>query len=192
MNAGCCCSLCCWLPLLVAAVDCCCWLLLLIAVAGCCCWLLLLVAAVDCCCWLLLLIAVAGCCCSLLLLVAAVDCCCWLENLWIVPDANDLRLKFFCSRKSLWIYSGHRWKVFEYFLSVDERKMEESFASGKLVVDGSKWMNIMAVHWVFLLDFSKMAAVWARANRIVWWELESGKVGSVEFAAKTSFEIVLE
>ena len=40
-----------------------------------------------------------------------------------------------------------------------ERKMEESFASGKLVVDGSKRMNIMAVHWVFILDPSKMAAV---------------------------------
>ena len=28
--------------------------------------------------------------------------------------------------------------------------MEESFASGKLVVDGSKRMNIMAVHWVYI------------------------------------------
>ena len=37
--------------------------------------------------------------------------------------------------------------------------MEESFASGKLVVDSSKRMNIMAVHWVFILDTSKMAAV---------------------------------
>ena len=37
--------------------------------------------------------------------------------------------------------------------------MEESFASGKLVVDDGKRMNIMAVHWVFILDFSKMAAV---------------------------------
>ena len=24
-----------------------------------------------------------------------------------------------------------------------------------------------------------MAAGWARANRIIWWEMESGKVGSV-------------
>ena len=37
--------------------------------------------------------------------------------------------------------------------------MEESFASGKLVVDSSQRMNIMAVHWVFILDPSKMAAV---------------------------------
>ena len=37
--------------------------------------------------------------------------------------------------------------------------MEESFASGKLVVDSSKRMNIMAVHRVYIFDTSKMAAV---------------------------------
>ena len=37
--------------------------------------------------------------------------------------------------------------------------MEESFASGKLVVDGSQRMIIMAVRWVFILDIFKMAAV---------------------------------
>ena len=42
---------------------------------------------------------------------------------------------------------------------MDERKVEEGFASGKLVVDGSQRVNIMAVHWVFILDPSKMAAV---------------------------------
>ena len=38
----------------------------------------------------------------------------------------------------------------------------------------------MAVRRVFILDIFKMAAVWARANRIIWWEMESGKVEFVE------------
>ena len=142
--AGCCC----WLRLLVAAVDCCCWLLSLIAAAGCCCWLLLLVAAVDCCCWLLLLIAAAGCCCWLLLLVAVADCCCWLLLLiaqkvfeYFRNIVDHLRLRQFCRRKSLWIFSGCWWKVFEYFRvvgkkseffqNIDGREVEERFASGK-------------------------------------------------------------
>ena len=50
-------------------------------------------------------------------------------------------------------------KSLNIFQNIGERKVEESFASGKLVVDGSQRMNIMAVHWVFILDTSKMAAV---------------------------------
>ena len=154
--------------------------------AGCCCWLLLLVAAVDCCCWLLLLIVVAvDCCCWLLLLIAAVDYCCWLPKKSfeyfrnIVDDlrlrqvagekvfeyfriADDLRLRQICRRKSLWIFSGCWWfaaktnlqakkslnvfgllvkslwifsgcwwKVFEYFQNIDGTEVEERFASGK-------------------------------------------------------------
>ena len=70
--------------------------------------MLLLVAAVDCCCW---------------------DTACWPERLWIFPgywwfcgqdnfagekvfeyfqDIDDLRLRQFCRRKSLWIFSP-RW-----------------------------------------------------------------------------------
>ena len=94
---------CCWSLLLVAAVDCCCWLLLLIAVAGRCFWLLLLIAAVDCCCWLLLLIAAVGCCCWLLLLVAQ-KVFEYFRNI-----VEDLRLRQFCRRKSLWIFSGCWW-----------------------------------------------------------------------------------
>ena len=155
---------CCWWSfLLVAAANCCCWLLLMVAFAGCCCWLLLLIAAADCRCWLLLLIAAAG----------------GRKVFEYFRDIDDLRLRQFCRRKSLWIFSGCWWKVFEFFQNIDERKVEESFASGKLVVDSSKRMNIMAVHWVFILDIFKMAAVWARANRIIWWEMESGRVGSV-------------
>ena len=166
-KAGCCCS----------------WLLLTNAAFGCCCWLLLLVAAVDCCCWWLLLIAAGGCCCWLLLLVAQK-----VFEYFRVVDV--LRLRQFCRRKSLWIFSGCWcfavktnlqakkslnifgcwWKVVEYFRvvveeslnifqNIGERKVEESFASGKLVVDSSKRLNIMAVHWVFILDTSKMAAV---------------------------------
>ena len=157
-KVGCCCSWllfveCCgWLMLLITAVDCCCWLLLLVAAAGCCCWLLLLVAAAGCCCWLLPLVAAAGCCCWWLLLIAQ-KVFEYFQN-----TVDDLRLRQFCRRKSLWIFSGCCWRVFEYFQNMGERKVEESFASGKLVVDGSKWMNIMAVHWVFILDPSKMAA----------------------------------
>ena len=141
--AGCCCWLlllvatagcCCWLLLLVAAAGRCCWLLLLVAAAGCCCWLLLLVATAGCCCWLLLLVAAAGRCCWLLLLVAAVDCCCWLlaGNLWNFPGywcfaaktilqaKNSLNI-FGLLMKSLRIFSGCWWKVFEYFRIVDEK-----------------------------------------------------------------------
>ena len=134
--AGCCC----WLLLLVAAVDCCCWLLLLIVAAGCCCWLLLLVAAVDCCCWLLLLISAAGCWCWLLLLITVVDC--W-KSLGIFPEYSwwfaaktILQAKkslniFGLLMKSLRIFSGCWWKVFEYFQNIDGRKVEERFTSGK-------------------------------------------------------------
>ena len=208
---------CCWLLLLVAAVDCCCWLLLLMAAAGGCCWLLLLVAAVDGCCWLLLLVAAVDCCCWLLLLVAQkvfeyfrniVDYLrlrqiCRRKSLWIISGCWYFAAKTnLQAKKSLNIF-GCWWKVFEYFRivveeslnifqNIGERKVEESFASGKLVVNSSKRMNILAVHWVFILDTSKMANVWARANQIIWWELESRKVGSVKLAAKTSFEVVLE
>ena len=162
---------------------------LVVAAVDCYCRMLLLVAAVDCCCWLLLLIAAAGGWCWLLLLVAAVDC---PKSLWIFPEYSwwfaaktILQAKkslniFGLLTKSLWIFSGCWWKVFEYFQNIDERKVEESFASGKLVVDSSKRMNIMAVHWVSILDTFKMAVVLAGANRIIWWEIESGKVGSIE------------
>ena len=136
--------------MLVVVAGCCCWLLLLVAVAGCCCWLLLLVAAACCCCRLLLLVAVVGCCCWLLN-----DCCLLLEYCLLAgkslkisrilmicgwdnfagekvfeyfQDFDDLRLKQFCRRRSLWIFSP-RWRgnlaktsfeiVLENFLSDD-------------------------------------------------------------------------
>ena len=147
--------------MLVAAVDCCCWLLLLIAAAGCCCWLLLLVAAVDYCCWLLLLIAAAGCCCWLLLLVAAVDCRCWLLLLIAAAQkvfeyfrdiVDDLRLKQICRRKSLWIFSGCWWKVFEYFRVVGEKSLIIS-----RILMGEKWKRgsprgrRLESEWIFWL-----------------------------------------
>ena len=107
---------CCWSLLPVAAVDCCCWLLLLVAAVDCCCWLLLLIAVADCCCWLLLLVAAVDCCCWLLLLIADADCCCWLLLLiaqkvfeYFRNIVDDLRLRQFCRRKSLWIFSGCWW-----------------------------------------------------------------------------------
>ena len=131
MNADCCW----WSLVLVAATDCCCWLLLLIVAVYCFCWLLLLIAAADCCCWLLLV----GCCCWLSLMIAAVECCCWLPLLVAAQKVfeyfrvvGDLRLRQICRRKSLWIFSGCWSRVFEYFQNNDGRKVDESFASGKL------------------------------------------------------------
>ena len=113
---------CCWLLMLVAAVNCCCWLLLLIAAVGCFCWLLLLVD----CCWLLLLVT----CCWLLLLVAAGQKV--FEYFRNIVD--DLRLRQICRRKSLWIFSGCWWKVFEYFRVVGEKSLNISIISM-----GEKW-----------------------------------------------------
>ena len=175
--AGCCC----WLLLLVAAVDCCCWLLSLIAAAGCCCWLLLLIVAAGCCCWLLVLVAVVDCCCWLLLLIAQKV----LECFRIIVD--DLRLRQFCRRKSLWIFSGCWWKVFEYFRVVGEKSLNISRISmGEKWKRGSPRGSRLESEWILWLcaciytRYFKMAAGWARANRIIWWEVESGTVGSVE------------
>ena len=94
------------LLLLIAVAGCCCWLLLLIVAVDCCCWLLLLVAAVDCCCWLLLL--VAGC----FLIAAGILLAGWLllavasrKTFEYFRDFDDLQLRQFCRRKSLWIFS---------------------------------------------------------------------------------------
>ena len=83
--------------------------------AGRCCWLLLLVAAVDCCCWLLLLVAgwpllVAG---WLLLLGYCLRAGKSLNNSRILMI---LRLRQFCRRKSLWKFSGHWWVAAETIL----------------------------------------------------------------------------
>ena len=52
--------------------------------------------------------------------------------------------------------------------------MEESFASGNRVVGGSKGMNIMVVHWVFIIELSRVGrepigsfGEKPRANRLV-------------------------
>ena len=149
MNAGCWRRLllliaavdrCCCLLLLIAVVGRCCWLLLLVAAADCCCWSLLLVSAANCCSWSLLLVVAADCCWWSLLLVAAADCCSWSLLLVAVAcrkifeyfrDIGDLRLRQFCRQNGLWIFSGGRWKVFEYFQIIDGREVEESFGSGK-------------------------------------------------------------
>ena len=170
---------CCWLLLLIAAAGCCCWLLLLVAAVDCCCWLLLLIAAVDCCCWLLLLIAAAGCCCWLLLLIAAVDCCCWLLLFIAAVD---------CWPESFWIFSGCWWFAAKTILQAKKSlnlfgcwwfaaktnlqakkslnisrilvrwRWKRVSPGGSRVVGCSKRTNIMAVHWVFIL-------VWSRAER---------------------------
>ena len=116
---------------LVVVANCCCWLLLLVAAVDCCCWLI----AVDCCCWLLLLVAAVDWCCWLI----AVDCCCWLllpKNIfeYFRNIVDDLRLRQICRRKSLWIFSGCWWKVFEYFRVVGEKSLNIS-----RILMGEKW-----------------------------------------------------
>ena len=116
---------------LVVVANCCCWLLLLVAAVDCCCWLI----AVDCCCWLLLLVAAVDWCCWLI----AVDCCCWLllpKNIfeYFRNIVDDLRLRQICRRKSLWIFSGCWWKVFEYFRVVGEKSLNIS-----RTLMGGKW-----------------------------------------------------
>ena len=128
-----------WLLLLVAAANCCCWLLLLVPAADCCCWLLLLVAAIGCCCWLLLLIAGCGwdTACwrksvwifpaywwfaakkilqpkkslniSRILIICGSDNSAGNEIFETFRDFDDLRLRQFCRRKSLWNFPGYWW-----------------------------------------------------------------------------------
>ena len=62
-----------------------------------------MVAAVDCFCWLLLLIAGR-------LLVAAGILLAGRKLLEYFPDFDDWRLRQFCRRKSLWIFSGYWWE----------------------------------------------------------------------------------
>ena len=134
-------------------------------------WLLLqLIVVVECCFWLLLLIAPAGCCCWLLLLIAVVDCCCWLLLLiaqkvfeYFRNIVDDLRPRQFCRRKSLWIFSGCWWKVFEYFRVVGEKSLNFS----RILMRGKRkrvsprgnrlesGMNAMAVCRLFILEFPR-------------------------------------
>ena len=155
----------------------CCWWLLLIAFAG------LLIAFAGCCCWWLLLIAFAGCCCWLLLLIAFADCCCW-KVFEFFRDVDDLRLRQFCGRKSLWIFSGCWWKVFEYFRVVAEKSLNISrilmgggwkrvSPRGSRVFDGRKWMRKNGCALGIYTWFSKWPRISARANRIIWRNIES-------------------
>ena len=150
--AGCCC----WLLLLVAAVDCYCWLLFLVN-AGFCCWLLLLVAVVDCWlliagCWLLLAdcwLLIAGC------WLLVVGCWSLLESLWIFPryfwfaDKTILQAK-----KYLTIFRQKdlaRWWKRRDSSNIRVRAGCKRVSSRESrLVGGSKRMNIIVVHWVFI------------------------------------------
>ena len=149
MNAGCCCRL----SLLIAAVDCCCWLLLLIDAAGCCliagcgwntaCWM------IAGCCWNTAHWMIAGCCWNTACCMIA-SCCwnaaCWPEIPWIIPGywwyAAKTSLQ---AKKSLNI---SRILMIGWWKRVSPR--------GSRLVDGSKRMNIMVVHWVFRLEWSRV------------------------------------
>ena len=184
--------------ILIVVSDCCCWLLLLVAVADCCCWLLLLVVAVDCCCWLLLLTAfvAADCCCWLLLFITAAGC--W-KVFEYFRDVGELRLREVCRRKGLWIFSGCWW--FAVKTNLQAKKSSDFFGllvkslwifseywweeggrvspRGSRVVDGRQRMNKYGCALVIYTQFSKWPPVLARANRIIWWKMESKQVGSV-------------
>ena len=134
---------------------------MLVVVACCCCWLLLLTAA-GCCSWLLLLIASVGCC---WLLLAARILLAGRRNFEFFRDIGSLRLRQFCRRKGLWLFSGCWWKVFEYFRVVVEKSLNISrilmrwrwksvSPRGRRVVGCSKRMNHMALHWVLILVWS--------------------------------------
>ena len=50
-------------------------------------------------------------------------------------------------------------EVFEYLREIDEKKAEESFASGSRLVNGSRRMTIMVVHRVFIFEWSRVLSV---------------------------------
>ena len=167
----------CWLLLPVAAADCCCWLLLLVAAVDYCCWLLLLVAAVDCFCWLLLLIAGW-------LLVAAGILLAGRKVFEYFRDVDDLRLRQFCGRKSLWIFQGYWWEE-----SGREFRLREV---GWLMV-ASEWI-LWSCTGILYSNGHVFFQFWARANRIIW-RGNPERVGwlcKAEFAAKTGFGTVFE
>ena len=139
-----------------------CWLLLLIAADGCCCWLLLLVAAVDCLCWLPMLIVEW-------LLVAARILLVGRKFIEFFRDIDDLRLSYLCRRKSLWIFSGYWWfaartilqakKSLNIFRILMRGKRKRVSPRRNRLVDGSKQMNFMGVHWVFIPEWSRVLSV---------------------------------
>ena len=127
----------------------------------------MLIADPGCCCWLLLLVAAGGCCCWLLLLVVAVVCS---ESLWKISGCCWKVFEYFqvVDEKSSNI-SRILMKDFEYFQNIDEKSLNISriLMRGRWkrvspretrVVDGRKRVNKMAVHWVFIL-------VWSRAEQ---------------------------
>ena len=179
--------------MLAVVAGCCCWLLLLIPAVDCCCWLLLLVAVAGCCCWLLLLVAAAGCCYWLLLLFAAVDFCCWDTACW---------------RESFWLFPGYPWfaaktilqakKSLNIFAEVMKKSGWDNFWDCLRIVSewGLSYRNMMRGKWKRvsprgsrLVGGSKrmIFMVSAREN-----QEQVGWLCKAEFAAKTSFETVLE
>ena len=129
MNAGCCC----WLLLLILAVDCCCWLLLLVAAAGCGCWFLLLVEG-----WLLLI-------------AAGWDTACWRESLWIFPGYWWFAAKTILQAKKFLNFFAELMRKVDLmrilFQIHDEIEVEKRYASGK---QASKRMNKMREYGVFI------------------------------------------
>ena len=125
---------------LVVVANCCCWLLLLVAAVDCCCWLLLLDAAVDCCCWLI----AVDCCCWLL----AVDCCCPKSLEYFRDRVDDLRLRQVAGEKvfeyfrvvdDLRLRQVAGEKVFEYFRVVDDLRLRQ--VAGEKVFDYFRFVD---------------------------------------------------
>ena len=84
-------------------------------------------------------------------------------------DIGDLRLSWFCRRKTLWIFSGCWWfaaqtglqaeKFSIFFKIVMVGMWKRVSPRGSRLVDGSRRMNIMVVHWVFRLEWSRVLSV---------------------------------
>ena len=65
---------------------------------------------------------------------------------------------------------------------------------GSRLVDGSKLMNFMVVHWVSILEWSLVLSVLSECQKdhLVRNRKQVGWLCGAEVVAKTNFEIVLE
>ena len=103
-----------------------------------------------------------------LLIFAAKQVCRRKSSGWF-QDTNDLWLRQFCRRQSLWIFSGYWWFAAETSLQAKKSlnisrilmrgRWKRFFPRGSRVVDGSKRMIIMVVHWVFKPELSRVLSL---------------------------------
>ena len=97
--------------------------------------------------------------------------------------ADDLRLRQVAGEKSL--------NIFRVLMRGSWKRVSPR---GSRLVDGSKRMNIIVVHWVFIPQWSRVVSVLGKSQedllvrnreQVVW-------LCEAEFAAKTSFKTALQ